>query len=180
MGNGGSFSAASRWEARWLSASSGALVLPSDLHAATSGNPSAVDMRALSHSLTSGYGQHSAIAMDCPKCMTIGSDGDDGNWLTTESVIGGTLLVSYRGPVGLDGSQLSSHELSRVQVQLLKYENGPAQGRGSDLFAALAQGESYYVRFNGLAGAFCHTHHSNSECAGLSEARRNSESRRSL
>merc|ERR1719424_2286314 len=98
MGGGGAFSQAARWEAKWLTPGAGGLLLPADYESRTSsgGNPQAVQLRALSHGLTSGHGDYNAIAQDCPRCRTIGSDGDDGNWLTTESVLGGWLLIAYR------------------------------------------------------------------------------------
>ena len=72
-------------------------------------------------------------------------------------MLGGWLLIAYRGPVGLDGLTLAEHEKSRVQIMIGKYDGGPAAGKGSDLMAALAARESYYVRWNGLAIVACAT-----------------------
>ena len=115
LGGGAAFSPATRYMAGWINQANGAFFSdPADA-------PTLVSLRALSHELDSGYGRYSAVISDCKTCRNTGGKVD-GDWAADGPyLIGGEIVVAYRGPVGNDDAWSDAWFLSKVEVMLQCY-----------------------------------------------------------
>ena len=145
VGEVNTFSAAVRWQMGWL-----AHTQPTIADGATS----VYNIRELAvDPSTASDGYHSIVAIRCPECLAPGSEGDDSSSSTATQVIGGTIIVSYRGAAAYT---LEQPHRSAVHVHLAKrrYGNGQWTG-GTSVYGILRPGASEHIEFNGLAITVC-------------------------
>ena len=110
--------------------------------------PAVISIRALTLPPTSSTGDCTVVLMPCEHCRSdTASKADD---------IGGTLVVSYRAPVGLDVVHSRAKHANLVEVQFLHQRIAAGKfGGGSDLYASLRTNDAYYVPWSGQAVAVC-------------------------
>ena len=81
-----------------------------------------------------------AIRVDCPTCVPISP--------SRTNLVGGHLWVQYKGTHNYDAGygRLATKYQDKVYVHLLRRQDSVNYGKGSELWASLAEGESYADR----------------------------------
>ena len=143
------YSAATRWQMGWIAHSQPTVA---------AGATVVYSIRAVDiNPATASDGFATVVAVRCATCLSPGTSfTPDSNSRTATAVVGGTLIVSYRGPTLV--SSLAAVYQSKVHVHLAKRKNGlpdshPYDLGGTSLFAILPAGASDHIEYNGLAGA---------------------------
>jgi hypothetical protein len=161
MGQGNVFSHASRYTAKWIDEHHGGFFSNAE------DKPMMVPLTALDHGLSSGYGRYHAIISDCKLCRTPGGKVK-GDWQADgPPSSGGVILLGYRGDVNLEGAVTDQWKTNKVEVMFQLYPTKYGSGKMSALWAALSEGDSYYVRFSGFAVHVCKADSVNEATVGI-------------
>ena len=109
-----------------------------------------VQLRALSEPLDSAFDTYSAAIVPCPHCRAAGpAELGEETWAS-----GGQVIISYRGHTGT-AQYLPSQYQDTVQVALLKKQVWQNTNSGTEQYAVLRSGESYYVHYDGFGIVVC-------------------------